>query len=81
VIVREWEHHKLIMSMIRDILMYMDKTYCTQQKLTFVYEKGLLLFRDVVLKHGIQNEHEHSTSNEPPGDQRLKALLLENVHR
>jgi hypothetical protein len=70
-IVREWEHHKLIMSMIRDILMYMvrvlvlvasfvasglqwiapqDKTYCKQQKKTPVYDTGLQLFRDFVVR-------------------------------
>jgi cullin 3 len=66
VMVDQWEHHKLMMSMIRDILMYMDKTYCKQQKKTPVYDLGLQLFRDNVVRSGTVN-------------QRLKKLLLNNV--
>jgi len=67
-IVAQWEHHKLMMSMIRDILMYMDKTYCKQQKKTPVYDMGLLLFRDHVVRSGVVNK-------------KLKTILLGNVHR
>ena len=67
-IVKEWNLHKIIMTMIRDILMYMvrlscgnasiihplfalqDKTYCKQNKLPPVYEMGLHLFRDSVIR-------------------------------
>jgi hypothetical protein len=119
VIVREWEQHKLIMTMIRDILMYMvrtpvdvsrerahaslcisvdvttalvslpcswgltigviralrcdpalppqDKTYCRTQKKVPVYDMGLLLFRDHVVKDGGVTG-------------KLKQILLENVN-
>lgn len=67
-IVSQWDLHKLTMGMIRDILMYMDKTYCKQQKKRPVYDMGVLLFRDHVVRSGGVN-------------QRLKKILLENVHK
>ncbi|KAJ1625999.1 Cullin repeat-like-containing domain protein [Pavlovales sp. CCMP2436] len=47
---KKWADHKLSMIMIRDILMYMDRTYVTQHKKIPVYELGLTLFRDDVVK-------------------------------
>ena len=37
--------------MIRDILMYMDRTYVAAQKKTPVYERGLQIFRDEVTRN------------------------------
>eukprot|EP00455_Lapot_gusevi_P049191 TRINITY_DN692_c0_g1_i20.p1 TRINITY_DN692_c0_g1~~TRINITY_DN692_c0_g1_i20.p1 ORF type:complete len:693 (+),score=118.21 TRINITY_DN692_c0_g1_i20:75-2153(+) len=68
VVVEVWDHHKLIMTMIRDILMYMDKTYCKLQKKTLVYDMGLLQFRDKIVRH---------TSVRP----RLQQALLDNIYR
>jgi cullin 3 len=41
---RAWREHTITMIMIRDILMYMDRTYVTQQKRRPVYELGFLMF-------------------------------------
>jgi len=46
-----WGDHQVIMVMVRDILMYMDRTYVTQNKKTPVYELGLQIFRDMVVRH------------------------------
>ena len=46
-----WDDHKVTMVMIRDIMMYMDRTYVVQQKQTPVYDLGLIVFREVVLEH------------------------------
>lgn len=46
-----WNEHTVTMVMIRDILMYMDRTYVTQQKRRPVYELGLHLFRVTVWEH------------------------------
>jgi len=43
-----WTEHCMTMVMIRDILMYMDRTYVTQAKRRPVYDLGLHLFRIVV---------------------------------
>ena len=46
----KWDKHKLSSIMIRDILMYMDRTYVASQKKTPVYERGLQIFRDEVCR-------------------------------
>lgn len=47
----KWDKHKLSSIMIRDILMYMDRTYVVAQKKTPVYERGLQIFRDEVCRN------------------------------
>jgi len=47
----KWDKHKLSSIMIRDILMYMDRTYVQSQKKTAVYERGLQIFRDEVCRN------------------------------
>mmetsp|Transcript_25837 Transcript_25837/g.48921 ORF Transcript_25837/g.48921 Transcript_25837/m.48921 type:complete len:768 (-) Transcript_25837:70-2373(-) len=46
-----WKEHQITMTMIRDILMYMDRTYVNQQRRRPVYELGLHLFRVAVWEH------------------------------
>ena len=50
-IVMAWKEHTITMVMIRDILMYMDRTYVVQQKRRTVYELGLHLFRITIWEH------------------------------
>jgi len=40
----QWEKHRTSVSMVRDILMYMDRNYVPQYKKTPVYELGIKLF-------------------------------------
>lgn len=42
---------QVTMQMVRDILMYMDRTYVTFNKKMPVYEMGLVVFRDTVARH------------------------------
>jgi len=46
-----WSEHQITMIMVRDILMYMDRTYIAQQRRRPVYELGLHLFRITVWEH------------------------------
>jgi len=46
---KSWIDHKTSMLMIRDILMYMDRTYVEQNKVHSVFELGLILFRENVV--------------------------------
>lgn len=46
-----WKEHQITMTMVRDILMYMDRTYVNQQRRRPVYELGLHLFRVAVWEH------------------------------
>uniref|UniRef100_A0A7S2W0A7 Cullin family profile domain-containing protein n=1 Tax=Rhizochromulina marina TaxID=1034831 RepID=A0A7S2W0A7_9STRA len=61
-----WSDHQDTMVMVRDILMYMDRTFVAQQKRTPVYAMGLILFRETIERH-------------PQVRDRLRQILLENV--
>lgn len=70
VLVERWDNHKLIMTMIRDILMYMDKTYCGARSLTPVYDLGFQKFKE----HVIKNKSANVTD-------RLRNELLDNIRK
>ncbi|CAK8533522.1 unnamed protein product [Lathyrus sativus] len=46
---RKWIDHNEALQMIRDILMYMDRTFVPSKNKTHVHELGLNLWRDVVI--------------------------------
>ena len=46
-----WSDHQTSMVMIRDILMYMDRVYVQQNNCENVYNLGLILFRDKVVRY------------------------------
>jgi cullin 3 len=48
-----WDDHVKAAQMIRDILMYMDRTYVTQQHRTPVFQLGLDLWREHVVHHQV----------------------------
>jgi cullin 3 len=50
-----WADHKLIMGMIRDILMYMDRTFVAQTRKTPVYDLGLDIFKNAILRNDSVN--------------------------
>lgn len=61
-----WNDHRTAMIMIRDILMYMDRVYVAGQKLEPVYNLGIILFRDNIVRY-------------PPIRDHLKQTLLDMV--
>ncbi|KAG2710239.1 hypothetical protein I3843_04G017600 [Carya illinoinensis] len=65
---RKWADHNKALQMIRDILMYMDRTFIPSTHKTPVHELGLNLWRDVVI---------HSSKTQT----RLRDTLLELVYR
>ncbi|XP_030550614.1 cullin-3A isoform X1 [Rhodamnia argentea] len=46
---RKWNDHNKALQMIRDILMYMDRTFIQSTRKTPVHELGLILWRDNVI--------------------------------
>jgi cullin 3 len=44
-----WEEHTLCLQMIRDVLMYLDRTFVKHSKFPDVYQMGQTLFRDLIL--------------------------------
>lgn len=63
-----WNDHQTSMVMIRDILMYMDRVYVQQNNVDNVYNLGLMIFRDQVVRHPTIRDH-------------LRTTLLEMVAR
>ncbi|KAK0163798.1 hypothetical protein PV328_002492 [Microctonus aethiopoides] len=63
-----WHDHSTSMTMIRDILMYMDRVYVQQNDVDNVYNLGLIIFRDQVVRYGCVRDH-------------LRVTLLEMVAR
>ncbi|KAH3808321.1 hypothetical protein DPMN_136674 [Dreissena polymorpha] len=56
-----WSDHQTSMVMIRDILMYMDRVYVQQNNVDNVYNLGLKIFRDEVVRFQSINEHLRNT--------------------
>ncbi|KAF4525029.1 hypothetical protein B566_EDAN016006 [Ephemera danica] len=63
-----WNDHQTSMVMIRDILMYMDRVYVQQNDVDNVYNLGLSIFRDQVVRYSVIGDS-------------LRATLLELVAR
>ena len=61
-----WEDHQVTMVMIRDILMYMDRTFVVHNKRTPVYDMGLKIFRESIARHAQVKD-------------RLRNILLANI--
>ncbi|KAK9477335.1 Cullin [Lipomyces japonicus] len=51
IVKQQWDDHCLCMRMISDILMYMDRVYCKELQLPLIYDAGLALFRDNVVRN------------------------------
>ncbi|KAG8330378.1 Cullin-3 [Homalodisca vitripennis] len=56
-----WNDHQTSMVMIRDILMYMDRVYVQQNDVDNVYNLGLIIFRDLVVRYGCIRDHLRDT--------------------
>ena len=65
---RRWREHVKSMSMIRDIMMYMDRIYAVPNGLQPVHELGLALWRDHVARR-------------PSIKNRVRATLVNSVNR
>lgn len=46
-----WNKHKMTVTMIRDILLYLNRTYCKLYNKPDTYEVGLYQFRECILTH------------------------------
>lgn len=56
-----WNDHQTSMVMIRDILMYMDRVYVQQNDVDNVYNLGLIIFKDQVVRYGCIRDHLRET--------------------
>ncbi|RPA85288.1 Cullin-domain-containing protein [Ascobolus immersus RN42] len=46
---RAWENHLVCLRMINDVLMYMDRSYCSDKDIPSIYVAAMGLFRDKLL--------------------------------
>ncbi|KAF2687674.1 Cullin-domain-containing protein [Lentithecium fluviatile CBS 122367] len=44
-----WGDHQVCMSMLADVLMYMDRVYCQDHRVPSIYTTAMVLFRDEIL--------------------------------
>ncbi|KAL1310890.1 hypothetical protein AAFC00_001121 [Neodothiora populina] len=44
-----WTDHQVAMAMLTDVLMYMDRVYCTDTRQPSIFTKAMSLFRDQIL--------------------------------
>ena len=63
-----WLDHSTMMEMVRDLLMYMDRNYVKPKRKVPIYDCGLTIFRDCV----VRDERIHA---------RIQTILLGNVER
>ncbi|XP_071638558.1 cullin-3-like [Temnothorax longispinosus] len=57
-----WNNHQTSMQMISQILLYMDRVYNVQQhNVDNVYNLGLIIFRDQIVRYGCVREHLRET--------------------
>lgn len=62
--VAAWREHRVTMVMVRDIFMYMDRTYVPQNRKRPVYDLGLHLFRRVVWERDVDDLDDGGTPPE-----------------
>jgi len=78
-----WTDHTVTMIMIRDIFMYMDRTFVSQHKKRPVYELGLVLFQQVVWEHPLVQSRVTALMLEAIGQERegqiVSAGLIKNI--
>ncbi|KAF8383258.1 cul-3 [Pristionchus pacificus] len=65
-----WSEHTTAMVMIRDIFMYMDRVYVEQQKCDPVYNLGIGIFRDEIVRQDRVSEHLRKVLLEMVADER-----------
>ncbi|RCK62527.1 Cullin-3 [Candida viswanathii] len=54
-LIQEWNDHLQSMKFISDVLMYLNRVYVKEQKKLLIYDLGIMLFKDHVIKY---NDHE-----------------------
>ncbi|OCK85175.1 Cullin-domain-containing protein [Lepidopterella palustris CBS 459.81] len=68
-----WEDHQVCMAMLADVLMYMDRVYCTDHRRPSIYSTSMVLFRDDILSSVSSEE------DSPPILVLLNHVILEQI--
>ncbi|KAH0565479.1 hypothetical protein GP486_001120 [Trichoglossum hirsutum] len=70
-----WEDHRLCMGMITDVLMYLDRVYCTENKKPSIFTATMCQFRDHVLRSHVAPDGPEPTTIENI----LISVILEQI--
>jgi cullin 3 len=52
----KWQEHQTAMSMLTDVLMYMDRVYCADTRQPSIFSKAMSLFRDSILYSAVNKD-------------------------
>lgn len=47
-----WEDFCICLKLVSDVLMYLDRVYATEERVPLIYDVGITLFRDAVIRNG-----------------------------
>jgi len=53
-----WGDHQVCMSMLADVLMYMDRVYCSDNRRPSIFNAAMVLFRDEILRSPVSDHDE-----------------------
>src|ERR1700761_1834462 len=67
-----WEDHQVCMGMLTDVLMYMDRVYCTDHRQPSIFGKAMGIFRDRILLSPARR-------NSPEMMDVLTAIILDQI--
>ncbi|KAI9840725.1 MAG: Cullin-3 [Sclerophora amabilis] len=70
-----WEDHNLSMNMTTDVLMYMDRVYCADNRRPSIFTASMGLFRDVILRSRIDPDNPESSIMAFM----LNSIILDNI--
>lgn len=76
-----WDDHVKATQMVRDILMYMDRTYVAQQHRTPVFQLGLDLWRDHVARHPVIQQRALATLSDLIARERAGEVIERSLVR
>ncbi|KAF2227861.1 Cullin [Elsinoe ampelina] len=65
-----WQDHQVSMSMLTDVMMYMDRVYCADNRRPSIFSKAMSLFRDHIL---------YAQLDTSTGDKRTLLQVLTNI--
>ncbi|KAH0538302.1 hypothetical protein FGG08_005076 [Glutinoglossum americanum] len=71
-----WEDHNLCMGMTTDVLMYMDRVFCTDNNKPSIFTAAMGLFRDHILRSQVATEGSDSATIESI----LISVILDQIH-
>ncbi|KAK7565715.1 Cullin [Phyllosticta citricarpa] len=71
----QWQDYQLCMTMLTDVLMYMERVYCTDNRQPSIYTTSLRLFREHILRSPPNIQEDGETMMEI-----IAQIILDQIH-